>query len=102
VRRFAGILKRGEPKGLLVDRSVREQAMLPPPQDFSRTENMVKATLVHRQGEQPANAKLNDKKVREIRAASARGKTREALARKYKVSHAAITHVVTRRSWKHI
>jgi Mor family transcriptional regulator len=63
---------------------------------------MEKAALVNRLGEQHANAKLNEKKVREIRAASAAGKTRAELARKYKVSHAAITHVVTRRSWKHI
>jgi hypothetical protein len=63
---------------------------------------MTKAALVNRQGGPHANAKLNDKKVREIRVASARGKTRQERARKFNVSHAAITHVVTRRSWKHL
>jgi hypothetical protein len=84
------------------NRSVREQAMLPPPQDFSRTENMVKATLVHRQGEQHWNAKLNDKTVRQIRTARAQGKTLARFARKYRVSEMAISHVVAGRTWKHI
>jgi Mor family transcriptional regulator len=63
---------------------------------------MMKATLANRQGEQHSNAKLNDKKVREIRAARAQGKTLARLARKYGVSETAISHVVARRTWKHI
>jgi hypothetical protein len=35
---------------------------------------MMKAALVNRHGEQHTNAKLNDRKVREIRTANANGK----------------------------
>jgi HNH endonuclease len=101
-RRFAWTLRYGEPKGLLVTDRCGNKQCVRHLRTFPRSENMMKAALVNRQGEQHANAKLSDKKVREIRAASARGKTRQELARKFKVSHAAITHVVTRRSWKHI
>jgi hypothetical protein len=103
-RRFAWTLRHGEPKGLLVTYRCGNRQCVRHLRTFPRSENknMMKAALVNRQGEQHANAKLNEKKVREIRAASAAGKTRAELARKYKVSHAAITHVVTRRSWKHI
>jgi hypothetical protein len=101
-RRFAWTLKHGEPEGLIVTDRCRNSLCVRHLRTTLRSASMIEAGLVHRQGEQHANAKLNDKKVREIRAAFTKGKTYAELARKYRVSDAAISQVVTRRSWKHI
>jgi hypothetical protein len=102
VRRFAWTLKHGEPAGLLVTDRCGNRLCVRHLKTFSQMEKMMKAGLVNRHGEQHGNAKLNDEKVREIRAASAKGRTREELARRYKVSPVTISQVVTMRSWKHI
>jgi hypothetical protein len=101
-RRFAWTLKHGEPVGLLVTNRCGNRKCVRHLRTAFPSENMTKAALLNRQGERHANAKLNDKKVREIRDASAKGKTRAELARKYRVSVATISHVATRRSWNHI
>jgi hypothetical protein len=66
------------------------------------TENLAEAALVNRYGEQHANAKLTDQKIRRIRAARSAGIPRAVLARRFKVSLAVISQVANRRSWKHI
>jgi hypothetical protein len=71
-RRFAWTLQHGEPKGLLVTDRCGNRQCVRHLRTFPRSENMMKAALVNRQGEQHPNAKLNDRKVREIRAAPAR------------------------------
>lgn len=47
-------------------------------------------------------AKLTDDQVREIRAASSRGVSRNALARKYGVGKPMIKNIALRRNWKHV
>jgi hypothetical protein len=47
-------------------------------------------------------AKLDDEKVREIRAREVAGETRAALAREFGVSRKAIIDAVTGRTWRHV
>lgn len=54
--------------------------------------------------QRPASAKLNPRKVREIREALARRDrpSQRALAEKYGVTPAAISHVARRKTWAHV
>jgi hypothetical protein len=101
-RRFAWTLSHGDPVGVLViDRCGNKNCVRHLATRLS-TENLVEGAEVSRYGEKHPNAKLTDQKVRKIRAASAAGKTRDELARTFKVSQTAINNVVTRRAWKHV
>lgn len=53
-------------------------------------------------GESHGNAKLNDRKVREIREAYADDVSIRLLARLYKVSRRTIFLVVHRQTWTHL
>lgn len=53
-------------------------------------------------GSRMAGAKLDEDKVRDIRARSANGETRTAMGREYGVSAAVISAVVLRKSWRHV
>lgn len=57
----------------------------------------------HHRGEKSATAKLNDAKVRAIRAEYALGRCSHAfLGRKYGVKAATVYRVLNRKNWKHI
>lgn len=56
----------------------------------------------HPRGQQSAQAKLDNVKVRAMRADRAGGMTIDALAQKYEVSGSCVDAVVSRRTWKHI
>lgn len=57
----------------------------------------------YHQGELSPGAKLTEKKVRAIRKKfSAGGITCAQLARDYKMSHDAVTAILTRKTWKHV
>lgn len=53
-------------------------------------------------GEDHGNAKLTDKKVREIREAYADEVSIRLLAKLYRVSRRTIQLVVTRKTWTHV
>ena len=53
-------------------------------------------------GSRNNNVKLTEDQVREIRAASARGVSRNTLARQYGVSKPMIKNIALRRNWKHL
>ena len=53
-------------------------------------------------GVEHSQSKLTDKKVIKIRELYLKGWTRQRLADKYDVSPATITHITTRKTWKHV
>lgn len=53
-------------------------------------------------GEAATHARLDEEKVREIRAAHARGAGLRPLGRQYGVTHRAIHMIVHRKSWAHV
>lgn len=54
------------------------------------------------EGVETWNAKLDDSKVREIRQLKSEGLTLRSISEMFGVSMSAVSHVVTRRSWKHV
>jgi hypothetical protein len=85
-RRFAWTLSHGEPEGLLLIDPCGNRNCVRHLGTRLPTENLAEATMVNRYGEQHANAKPTDQKVRQIRAARAAGTPRAVLARRFKVS----------------
>lgn len=53
-------------------------------------------------GEANGRAKLNDRKVRQLRARAAAGEKHATLAKDFGISPAMVSYVATRKSWKHI
>lgn len=56
----------------------------------------------HTQGSANSNAKLDDQKVRHIRAFYADGVVQTKLARMFGVSQLLVSRIVRRQSWQHI
>lgn len=53
-------------------------------------------------GSRNGHAKLDEERVKDIRAARARGETLTQIARDYGVSAALVSHVVRRKLWGHV
>lgn len=53
-------------------------------------------------GEDVAGVKLDEDRVREIRARAAKGETYSSLAREYDVSPSNVREIILRRTWKHV
>lgn len=61
------------------------------------------ASSIHNAGSKHGSAKLTEEDVLEIRSLYAEGKLRQKdLAEMYEVTTMTISHIVTRRKWKHI
>lgn len=53
-------------------------------------------------GEDNANARLTARKVQEIRQRRAAKEPRATLSREFDVSEASISHITSRRTWRHV
>jgi transposase len=53
-------------------------------------------------GSDSPHAKLDEQRVRDIRAAVARGETQRALAQRYGVSYSTVLNAVQGRTWRHL
>lgn len=74
----------------------------------THTENMLHSHLVLNswsnmpRGERASGHKLTENNVREIRRSAASGIPRKDLAQQFNVSHVAIGHILTGKSWRHV
>lgn len=67
------------------------------------TESQQREVTVPRVGEEAPNSKLTEADIRHIRSArSERGTTQAALASIYGVTQACISHIINRKTWKHV
>jgi IS30 family transposase len=55
-----------------------------------------------RRGECASNARLTEPQIREIRELAKSGVSQTEIASHYGVTRGAISHVVTRRNWRHV
>ncbi|PHE75181.1 endodeoxyribonuclease [Bacillus wiedmannii] len=72
----------------------------------TRSENLKHAfaneLLIAKRGTEHTLSKLNDNDIREIRKMSANGISKMQISKEFNVSRSLISHIVSRKRWKHV